>query len=714
MTALDILQTTFGYPSFRPPQDEIIDTLSGGQDALVIMPTGGGKSLCYQIPALLRDGVAVVISPLIALMQNQVDALAQLGVKAAFLNSSLDREAARAVENSLRNNQLDLLYIAPERFNSPGFCQLLQQCPLALFAIDEAHCVSQWGHDFRSDYLSLDRLGREFPNIPRIALTATADLRTQQEIIQRLGLERAKQFICGFDRPNIQYRIGQKQEAKKQLLQFLHNEHAEDCGIVYCLSRRKVDATAEWLQAQGYNALPYHAGLSAQIRQQHQKRFLTEDSIIMVATVAFGMGIDKPDVRFVAHLDLPKSVESYYQETGRAGRDGQPANAWMVYGVQDVIKLRQMSESSQGSEDFKRQERYRLDAMLGLCEITSCRRQVLLGYFGEQLEQPCGNCDCCLNPPETWDATEAARKALSCVYRTGQRFGVNHLVDVLRGSENQKIMQFNHDQISTYGIGKDMDTNQWRSVYRQLVSRGYLQVDVDGFGGLKLSESCRGLLQGQETIDLRKEVKSKAASRKVNKAVSSGDETLWELLRNMRKQLAESQDVPPYMIFHDATLMEMVRLIPTSLEALSRINGVGASKLDHYGQAFVELLSEYQRDSAATATAKTGGETTLKSLELFEQGLSVEAIAEQRGLSEGTVFKHMEEHILAGRVSAKAVVGMEEQEYHYVEDAILAAVEEVEVFRFKPVFEQLDGAFSYAILRCIRADLQYHLDAGGG
>lgn len=701
MNAKQILQNTFGYDDFRAPQDQIIASLVRGEDALVIMPTGGGKSLCYQIPALLRGGVAVVISPLIALMQNQVDALKQLGVKAAYLNSSLDIDQYREVEQSLRNQQLDLLYVAPERLNTPGFKQLLSSIPLALFAIDEAHCVSQWGHDFRSDYLSLDCLGRDYPGVPRIALTATADLRTQQEISARLGLEQANQYICGFDRPNIEYRITQKVDAKKQLLQFLHNEHRDDAGIVYCLSRRKVESTAEWLQQQGFNAVAYHAGLSQQVRRNSQDQFLKQESTIVVATVAFGMGIDKPDVRFVAHLDLPKSIESYYQETGRAGRDGRAATAWMVYGVQDVIKLRQMSESSQGSEEFKRQERYRLDAILGLCEITSCRRRTLLAYFGEVLDQDCGNCDSCLNPVETWDGTEVARKALSCVFRTGQKFGVNHLIDVLRGSENQKIKQFGHDQVSTYGIGRELDTNQWRSVYRQLVARAYLSVDIDGFGGLQLTEQCRPLLQGQEQIDLRKEEKASSHSKAGKKAKASGDEVLWQMLREKRKQLAEQQDVPPYMIFHDATLMEMVRLMPVSLDALAQISGVGESKLEHYGKDFVDLLQEYQ------AQPSVGGDsdTIEVSFDLLQQQHPIASVAEQRNLSSGTIYKHVEALLCAGRLDARTVLELSDAEISEIENVIVQANTDPDNFRFKPIFEHFDGEVEYPILRCVYAGL---------
>ena len=593
-SAQNILQTVFGYPSFRPPQDEIIETLIAGGDALVLMPTGGGKSLCYQIPALAREGCAVVISPLIALMQDQVNALTQLGTRASFLNSTQDRATSAQIEEALLSGDIDLLYIAPERLKQDRMLSLLQRSKIALFAIDEAHCVSQWGHDFRADYLRLSVLHELFPNIPRIALTATADARTREEIINRLDLGDARQFIAGFDRPNIRYRIALKHNARQQLLGFLKAEHPEDAGIVYCLSRKKTEETAYWLQQQGFNALPYHAGLPAATRADHQSRFLREESVIVVATIAFGMGIDKPDVRFVAHLDLPKTVESYYQETGRAGRDGEPADAWMVYGLQDVIKLRQMMAGSEGSEEHKRAEQHRLNAMLGLCEITSCRRQALLNYFGETLEEACGNCDSCLEPVDTWDGTEPARMALSAAYRSGQRFGVNHLVDVLRGAETEKIFQFEHQQLPTYGLGKELDNNQWRSVFRQLVAGGYLSVDLERFGALRLEEKCRPLLRGEEQIELRRDVKQKAAKRQTKTALPVDvDVALWEALRERRRQLAEEQGVPPYVIFHDRSLQEMCITLPKNLSQFSEVVGVGDRKLEKYGASFLQVINDH-------------------------------------------------------------------------------------------------------------------------
>ena len=594
ITPQHILQSVFGFSDFRSPQEEIIDTLIGGDDALVLMPTGGGKSLCYQIPSILREGCGIIISPLIALMQDQVSAVQLLGVKAAFLNSTLDPGAALEIEKALQDDDLDLLYIAPERLIQGKTLQLLSQSKIALFAIDEAHCVSQWGHDFRSDYLGLSVLHEMFPETPRIALTATADERTRTEILLRLQLQGARKFISSFDRPNIRYRITLKQSAKSQLLKFLKLEHPNDAGIIYCLSRKKTEDVADWLRNQGFNALPYHAGLPAQTRSKHQASFLREEGIIIVATIAFGMGIDKPDLRFVAHLDLPKTIESYYQETGRAGRDGEPANAWMIYGLQDVIKLRQMMEGSEGDEAHKRAEQHRLNAMLGFCEITSCRRQTLLSYFDEELGHPCGNCDNCLEPTETWDGTEATRMALSVAYRTEQRFGVNHLIDVLRESNSDKVFQFGHHKLSSYGIGKAIDNNQWRSVFRQLVARGYMSVDLDRYGALVLEEKCRPILRGDESIQLRRDVKLKTVKRQTKTPLASDiDVKLWEALRECRRLFAEELGVPPYVIFHDSSLQEMCRALPRTMEEFNLISGVGERKMEKYGPAFMEVIVDH-------------------------------------------------------------------------------------------------------------------------
>ncbi len=589
-----ILREVFGFEAFRPPQDAVVEHLVEGGDALVIMPTGGGKSLCYQIPGLARHGMAVVVSPLIALMQDQVAALRRHGIRAEAWNSTLDEEATRRLEQRLESGEVELLYLAPERLLTPWTLSRLRRTPLSLIAIDEAHCVSQWGHDFRPEYLGLGALRDHFPGVPRIALTATADPLTRDEILQRLRLEDARVFLAGFDRPNIRYRIEAKRRPREQLQRFLQ-DHPGESGIVYCLSRRKVDDTAAWLQQQGIAALPYHAGLPAEQRHDHQQRFLREEGRVMVATVAFGMGIDKPDVRFVAHLDLPKSIEAYYQETGRAGRDGLPAEAWMLYGLQDVITLRQMIESSEAEDARKRVERHKLEALLALCELTTCRRQALLRYFGETNTRPCGNCDNCLSPPETWDATEAARMALSTVYRSGQRFGVNHLIDILRGVDNDRIRQRGHQHLSTFGIGKQWDNTTWRVLFRQLISRGLVQVELDGHGGLRLDPRCRPLLRGEERLELRRERPSARRRRRElphDRYLDPGQRRLWEALRAKRRELADAESVPAYMIFNDATLAELVEHEPRDEAQLAAIDGIGRHKLEHYGAAILEVITE--------------------------------------------------------------------------------------------------------------------------
>ena len=600
-----VLHDVFGFDQFRGAQESIVRHVVAGGDALVLMPTGAGKSLCYQIPSLVRRGVGVVVSPLIALMQDQVDALTQLGVKASFLNSSLDITTSQKVTSQLLAGDLDLIYVAPERLMNPGFLSILERLNagpgIALFAIDEAHCVSQWGHDFRPEYRQLTVLHERFPKVPRIALTATADAPTRAEIVERLSLESAEQFVSSFDRPNIKYRVLQKQNAKQQLEHFLDAEHADDSGIIYCLSRRSVEETAQWLQDRGWDAMPYHAGLSVETRSANQKRFLREEGVIMVATVAFGMGIDKPNVRFVAHLDLPKSMEGYYQETGRAGRDGLPANAWMAYGFGDVVSLRQMVDSGEASEDRKRVERQKLNALLGYCESTTCRHQTILRYFGETHAGGCGNCDNCLEPVVTWDATHEVQKALSCVYRTGQRFGVTHLIDVLMGKVTPRVKQYFHEQVSTFGIGVELSQAQWNSIYRQLVSGGYLDADIALHGGLKLVDSIAlPVLRGEQEVWLRKEtgyskssaMKSGAKKGSTHPFSNIADENLWEALKAKRTELAREQGVPPYVIFHDSTLQEMVKSAPTTLDQFSRIGGVGQTKLERYGEHFLKVIQE--------------------------------------------------------------------------------------------------------------------------
>ncbi|MFT4196549.1 MAG: DNA helicase RecQ [Pseudoxanthomonas sp.] len=590
-----LLREVFGHPDFRGQQGEIVRHLAAGHDALVLMPTGGGKSLCYQLPALLRAGTAIVVSPLIALMQDQVEALRQLGVRAAFLNSALDGEEARFVEDALLAGELDLLYVAPERLLTPRFLALLERIDIALFAIDEAHCVSQWGHDFRPEYRQLTVLHERWPDVPRIALTATADPPTQAEIAERLQLGQARRFASSFDRPNIRYSIVQKDNAKRQLLDFLAG-HAGEAGIVYCLSRRKVEETAQFLRERSIDALPYHAGLPAQERTDNQRRFLREDGIVMCATIAFGMGIDKPDVRFVAHLDLPKSLEGYYQETGRAGRDGDPAQAWLCYGLGDVVLLRQMIEQGEAGEERKRLERRKLDALLGYAETMQCRRQVLLASFGETYPGPCGNCDNCLAPPQGWDATEAVRKLMSAVYRSGQRFGAAHVIDILRGADTDKIRQFGHERLSTFGIGADLDANAWRGIVRQVVASGLLEVDAQGYGALRLTAASKPVLQGAQSVLLRRDAagrrkRSEPRTRTSTAVhVDGADAPLFEALRGLRAQLAREQNVPAYVIFHDATLREIARLRPRDIGELVRVAGIGSGKVARYGEVVLEAV----------------------------------------------------------------------------------------------------------------------------
>jgi ATP-dependent DNA helicase RecQ len=594
--ALQMLERTFGYHAFRPLQADIIAAVTAGQDALVLMPTGGGKSMCFQLPALLREGTALVVSPLIALMQDQVETLRQNGVRAAYLNSTQTAEQSAEVIASLRAGALDLLYVAPERLLTELTLALLDDINLSLIAIDEAHCVSQWGHDFRPEYMQLGLLRTRFPYVPRVALTATADAPTRREIVTRLELTDARIFVSGFDRPNIFYRVVHKDGARQQLLSFLNAHHVGDCGIVYCLSRRKVEETAAWLCEQGMSALAYHAGLDPELRANRQRQFLNSDGVVMVATIAFGMGIDKPDVRFVAHLDLPKSLEAYYQETGRAGRDGAPANAWLAYGMQDVVVLQRMVADGEANEARKRVELTKLHNMLGFCEVATCRRQVLLHYFGDLLEKPCGHCDVCVEPIDRFDGTTEAQKALSCVVRTGQVYGVNYVVDVLRGRDNDRMRRAGHTDLSTFGIGAEFDQKQWRSMFRQLVAQGFLLVDTDGYQGVSLSESCRPVLRGEQQVYFSRDwERNHARSSRARVASASLDGEageLFEALREWRKDEASRQGKPPYVIFHDATLREVAHRRPQKIAELAEISGVGTKKLDLYGAALIGVVAD--------------------------------------------------------------------------------------------------------------------------
>ena len=694
--ALDTLQHYYGYSEFRFQQAEIIDTVVQGQDALVIMPTGGGKSLCYQIPALLRNGTGLVISPLIALMHDQVTALKAIGISAAYLNSQLSAQEASEVIRQLRNGELQLLYIAPERLLNHDTLTLLQQIPLSLIAIDEAHCVSQWGHDFRPEYMKLNLLAQAFPQVPRIALTATADARTQDEIIQNLQLNQPARFVAGFDRPNIRYHINSGANAKERLLAFLDEQHPNDAGIVYCLSRNSVEKTAFWLMEKGRKAAYYHAGMSPEERRNTQDRFLKEDGLIVVATIAFGMGIDKPDVRFVAHLNLPKSVEAYYQETGRAGRDGAEANAWLNYDLSDVVKLSQWIEQSQAPDIQKRVERHKLDALLGLCEITSCRRQALLSYFGENDSEPCGNCDNCITPPDTYDGLVVAQKALSAVYRTEQRFGAAHIIDVLRGSESERIKKFQHEQLSVYGKGEELDNKQWRGVFRQLTARGFLKADFEAYGALKLTAKARPILRGEEGIQLRREMVSSGSKKsKRGSGLSGPNEKLFNLLRELRKSLAEENNVPPYVIFHDSTLLEMAKYRPDSLAALSNISGVGDKKLEQYGAEFVAAIAENPAEPTDYLS-----ETVAATYALQQTGMSVEEMSAKRRVGIPTIYDHLADCIAAGCLKLADVVSLEMDELTEITQAMSEHINPAQP-KLRPVFEALDKQYDYGLLRCV-------------
>ncbi len=721
-----LLKEVWGYDDFRGLQADVIEHVAEGGDALVLMPTGGGKSLCYQLPALLRDGVAVVVSPLIALMHDQVTALRDLGVRAAFLNSSLDASARREVEADLAAGRLDLLYVAPERLVTPDFLRRLEAVPLALFAIDEAHCVSQWGHDFRPEYIALDVLAERFPDVPRIALTATADAVTRREMAEKLRLERSRRFTSSFDRPNVRYTVVDKQNARQQFLRFYRERHDGEAGIVYCLSRRSVDSTADWLRRQGVDAIPYHAGLGREVRAAHQDRFLKEDGVVVVATIAFGMGIDKPDVRFVAHLDLPKTLEGYYQETGRAGRDGEPADAFLTYGLQDVVQVRRLLAGSEAGEEHARVMRQRLEALLGFCETAGCRRQVLLRYFGETLDEPCGNCDTCLEPVATFDGTVPAQKLLSTVVRTGQRFGAGHVIDVLLGKATPRVASLEHDRVSTFGIGTELNEQGWRSVARQLVAGGQLLTDPGGHGSLRIGPAATPVLKGEVPLQLRVDRVGGATGGRArsgrNRRRSLDDappevRERFEALRALRADLAREADVPPYLVFHDATLREMAERLPRDAATLATVQGVGASKLERYGERFLARIAELVPDAedgegapvpplfSAGAARDDGGDdldTVERTRELLLAGLSAEAIASRRNLKLRTVEGHLAELVARGDLTVQEATGLSGDEIAAIEAAADALPDEVRG-RLRPLRDALGGRYRYAVLTCVLA-----------
>ena len=717
-----LLQEVWGYDDFHGLQGDVIEHVAEGGDALVLMPTGGGKSLCYQLPALLRDGVAVVVSPLIALMRDQVVALRDLGVRAAFLNSSLDAAARADVEADLAAGRLDLLYVAPERLVTPGFLARLDAGPVALFAIDEAHCVSEWGHDFRPEYTRLDVLAERFPDVPRIALTATADAVTRREMAEKLRLDGARRFISSFDRPNVRYTVVDKQNARQQFLRFYRERHDGEAGIVYCLSRRSVDSTADWLRRQGVNAIPYHAGLERETRSDHQERFLKEDGVVVVATIAFGMGIDKPDVRFVAHLDLPKTLEGYYQETGRAGRDGEPADAFLTYGLQDVVQVRRLLAGSEAGEEHRRVMRQRLEALLGFCETADCRRRVLLRYFGEERDEPCGNCDTCLDPVRTFDGTVAAQKMLSTVVRTGQRFGAGHLTDVLLGKRTKRAEALGHVRLSTFGIGGDLDERGWRSVARQLVAGGQLTTDADGHGSLRIGPAAAEVLRGEATVELREDrVPAGSADRTAGRRRRGMDELptdvreRFESLRALRKEVADAAGVPPYVVFHDATLREMAERMPRDAAELSAVQGVGAAKLERYGPAFLARLAELAPEGTGEEPAQpslmasaepvpdAGDEDTVeRTRALILEGYAPEAVAAERGLKLRTVERHLAELVGRGDLTVEEATGLDAERIAEIEAAADALPEEVRG-RLRPLREALGDRYGYGVLRCVVA-----------
>ncbi len=706
-----ILEKTFGYKSFRLHQAAIIGALIDGRDVLALMPTGGGKSLCYQIPALVRRGTGVVVSPLIALMQDQVNALKEAGVRAAFLNSSLSFGEMQAVEAAVTGGKLDVLYVAPERLVQERTLALLERVDISVFAIDEAHCVAQWGHDFRPEYRQLRILPERFPSVPRIALTATADQRTRDEIVAELRLENAERFVASFDRPNIRYIISEQGSlaGKERLLQFIETEHKDEAGIVYCLSRKNVEETAAWLTSKGRRALAYHAGLPPETRRTTQEKFLKDDGLVICATIAFGMGIDKPDVRFVAHLNLPKSIESYYQETGRAGRDGEPANAWMCYGIQDIITQRQWIAQGEGSEAHKQMQRQKLDALIGLTETPTCRRQRLLAYFDETHAGNCGNCDTCLDPPRTFDGTVAAQKALSAIYRTGQRFGVGYLVDVLAGKSDPRIVKNAHDKLGVYGAGKDLKPDTWRGLFRQLMASGYVATDEEGHGSLTLTDRARPLLRGDEQFLMRevaasaKAERGKATRDKASGAatLSGGSEGLYAALKVLRQKLATEAGLPPYVICHDRTLVELAQKRPATEAELHDISGLGDRKIARYGAALLEVIGQFK---AHPMLVNRLSPTVNVTLAQHLAGKSAEEIATTRGLELSTVYGHFADAIAASLVDAKDVLPLDAAQIDEITSAF-ETCQTLESGKLGPAHAALEGKYDYGILKCLLAEL---------
>ena len=705
--AKQVLREVFGYPEFRHHQEDIIKTvLEKKSDVLVLMPTGGGKSMCYQIPSLILEGTGIVISPLIALMQDQVEALQQLGIKAAFINSSQTSKQNNQVRQQFLSDELDLLYLSPERLLQEDTIGLLKQLEIALFAIDEAHCVSEWGHDFRKVYQELKILSKEFPDTPKIALTATADGKIKNEIIKQLILKDAEIFVNSFDRPNINYTITEREGGHQQLYNFIKKNHPTNAGIVYCLSRKKVEATADFLNKKGRVALPYHAGMSAAKRAEYQKRFLVEDGVIIVATIAFGMGIDKPDVRFVAHFSLPKNIESYYQETGRAGRDGLKAEAWMAYGYQDVVLLRQFITGSNAEDAHKRVLHNKLDSLIDLCEQSSCRRQVILGYFGEELKQPCGNCDNCLSPPEKVDVTESAQKALSVVHRTEQVFGMMYLIDVLRGKDDERIRKNGHNNLSVFGLGKDVSKTTWRSIFRQLITHQYLYVNEEQFNALNLTEKCRPLLKGEEQFFIKKQNKQEPKpiiedKKKPDYELKNYDLPLWQALKDLRMELATEQGVPPYIIFSDASMLQMVKSRPADQDQFKYISGVGEFKAEKYGEKFCDVINKFANQQNVEAKLTDNCKETIY---LFDQGSTPLEIATERDINLNRVYSHLAEAVKFGSLKITDVVGLPQSEI----DEIIQVAEiagYLEDNQLKPVYDMLDGEYNYGVLRCILAGL---------